>query len=600
MALPEIKARITADTADFESGMVSAEKRLSQFNSRVATASNQVGGMGKTVQVNTGHLSNMSAQFQDIAVMMASGQSPFQLAMQQGTQLASVLQGVRNPLQYLGAAFMSLVNPVSIATIGMVALGAAAGQAILSLIPQTESATDALKRHKEAIDAATFGYDDAGKAVQSYIDELNRLPKEAALAQVTQQFQDMISQTEQFREKAAALGPTLAFSANAADQELGNLLVAFTQGKISADELATELNRIANTKQGINDLFGVFTNLVKEMRDGALAAVSMQDALIGVSFAAVEMQNAFSKDVLGPALEKAISSQEESISKLKSLTPDLRTQSQIITDTFNEAMNNPVLTEAMRAEIVAAKDAALAMQQKADAAKAAETAVRASSTAQAEAARMQASFDTLKAQLEGPMAQEQLQYEQRLAQLDAFYAAKGEKDAEYYRLAGLAKEQHEAALEKIDQAARAAEMQRQQMMVNNVTSILGSIGQIMATQGDKQIATQKAISTAIAAINTAQGISKAFADYGWPGGLLPAAAVAAQGAAQIAAINSASRTSAGVSGPSSSGAGTSTQMNRTLTVQGITPGQIFSGDAMRDFMDQMLQMQRDGYQVVLA
>ena len=81
-----------------------------------------------------------------------------------------------------------------------------------------------------------------------------------------------------------------------------------------------------------------------------------------------------------------------------------------------------------------------------------------------------------------------------------------------------------------------------------------------------------------------------------------AAAVAASGAAQIAAINSASRGGGSkVASPSASSGGVaSSAMNRTLTVQGITPGQIFSGDAMRDFMERMLDMQRDGYQVVLA
>jgi hypothetical protein len=71
--------------------------------------------------------------------------------------------------------------------------------------------------------------------------------------------------------------------------------------------------------------------------------------------------------------------------------------------------------------------------------------------------------------------------------------------------------------------------------------------------------------------------------------------------AQLASINSASASganSAGVKGSSASAA--EPAMNRTLTVQGITPGQIFSGDSMRDFMERMLEMQRDGYQVVLA
>jgi hypothetical protein len=131
-------------------------------------------------------------------------------------------------------------------------------------------------------------------------------------------------------------------------------------------------------------------------------------------------------------------------------------------------------------------------------------------------------------------------------------------------------------------------------------SIGNSIVSIMKSTGDKQIALQKGISSASVAMSTAVGIMKAF-EKPFPINVAEAASVAAQGMAQLASINSASASganSAGVKGSSASAA--EPAMNRTLTVQGITAGQIFSGDSMRDFMEQMLQMQRDGYQVVLA
>jgi hypothetical protein len=75
----------------------------------------------------------------------------------------------------------------------------------------------------------------------------------------------------------------------------------------------------------------------------------------------------------------------------------------------------------------------------------------------------------------------------------------------------------------------------------------------------------------------------------------------ATGLSAVSSIKSASKNSTGGGAAAASASSAAAPaMNRTLTVQGITPGQIFSGDAMRDFMEQMLQMQRDGYQVVLA
>jgi hypothetical protein len=171
----------------------------------------------------------------------------------------------------------------------------------------------------------------------------------------------------------------------------------------------------------------------------------------------------------------------------------------------------------------------------------------------------------------------------------------------------LNEEDHRSLVENLEKehqdklkALRSAEMQRN---LDAVASIGNSIVSIMKSTGNKQIGLQKGIASASVAISTAAGVMKAIEQYGWPGGLLPAAAVAAEGMAQLASINSASASgSNGAGGVKGGGSAAAAEpaMNRTLTVQGITPGQIFSGDSMRDFMERMLEMQRDGYQVVLA
>ena len=60
---------------------------------------------------------NIAAQFQDIGVTAAMGMSPIQIALQQGTQLSSVLNqvgGTKGAIKELGAAFASIVSPVSL------------------------------------------------------------------------------------------------------------------------------------------------------------------------------------------------------------------------------------------------------------------------------------------------------------------------------------------------------------------------------------------------------------------------------------------------------------------------------------------------------
>lgn len=72
------------------------------------------------------HSANLAAQFNDIGVMLASGQSPFILAMQQGTQVSQVLNTMggtgRQQLRALKDAFLSILNPASLLTIGVIAL----------------------------------------------------------------------------------------------------------------------------------------------------------------------------------------------------------------------------------------------------------------------------------------------------------------------------------------------------------------------------------------------------------------------------------------------------------------------------------------------
>jgi len=94
-------------------------------------ATTQMVGFNGAVQAGTGYTANLAAQFNDIGIMLAAGQSPFQLAIQQGTQVSQVLNqmgGGVGALRALQAGFMSMVNPISLATVGIIGFGAAAAQ----------------------------------------------------------------------------------------------------------------------------------------------------------------------------------------------------------------------------------------------------------------------------------------------------------------------------------------------------------------------------------------------------------------------------------------------------------------------------------------
>lgn len=107
--------------------------------------------MGKTTKISAAHVANLGAQFNDIGVMLAAGQSPLQLAVQQGTQINQVfaqMGGGKQALKGLAAGFMSMVNPMSLATIGIIAGGAALvqwGIAALGASDEAEGLSKAMK-----------------------------------------------------------------------------------------------------------------------------------------------------------------------------------------------------------------------------------------------------------------------------------------------------------------------------------------------------------------------------------------------------------------------------------------------------------------------
>jgi len=81
-----------------------------------------VGGIANDQLPNRFNTSNIAAQFQDIAVTASMGMNPLLVAMQQGTQVAAIMNSMKNPLQGLAAAFTQVINPVSILSIALTGL----------------------------------------------------------------------------------------------------------------------------------------------------------------------------------------------------------------------------------------------------------------------------------------------------------------------------------------------------------------------------------------------------------------------------------------------------------------------------------------------
>jgi hypothetical protein len=202
-------------------------------------------------------------------------------------------------------------------------------------------------------------------------------------------------------------------------------------------------------------------------------------------------------------------------------------------------------------------------------------------------------------------------YEQRLMDLEDFHARGMLSDQEYSDLLARNKAELSDKLMRLDDQVaknneRAAQRQRRAyfQIADDIGSVLNSV-----------FGESKAVAIAQALINTAQAVTRNLAEYPGPLGFAMAAAAAAAGMAEIATMRSTSKSGgggSGGSGRSGSGGGAAAPSapqqsapgqsgsSQTLFISGISPGQIFTGEALRGLMEQLVEAQRDGAKIVLS
>lgn len=92
----------------------------------------QFQALGASSAASAAHVATLGYQFNDIGMMLAAGQSPFMLMMQQGPQVTQVFDQMRASGMSIGTALKSslvgLVNPMNLATLAVIGFGAAAVQ----------------------------------------------------------------------------------------------------------------------------------------------------------------------------------------------------------------------------------------------------------------------------------------------------------------------------------------------------------------------------------------------------------------------------------------------------------------------------------------
>lgn len=133
---------------------------------------------------NSFQTSNLAAQGFDIAAT-AAFMPWYTVALQQGPQVAQVFNDIKASGSAIGpavaGAFMQLVNPISLVTIGAIGATAAAVQYFSGVVSGSGDAAEKLKEQAQLISAVAERWGDTIPLLRDYANEMNRVSDAADL-----------------------------------------------------------------------------------------------------------------------------------------------------------------------------------------------------------------------------------------------------------------------------------------------------------------------------------------------------------------------------------------------------------------------------------
>ncbi|WP_299505236.1 phage tail length tape measure family protein [Cypionkella sp.] len=124
-------------------------------------------------------VAQLGFQFNDIGVMLAAGQNPLMLAVQQGTQITQVFDQMKAKGEPVGkslkTALMGMLSPMNLVTMGAIAMGAVVVSALVGMIGETVTADKSIENLTKS--ASEFSQE-AGRSVSDVTKEFGGLNSE--------------------------------------------------------------------------------------------------------------------------------------------------------------------------------------------------------------------------------------------------------------------------------------------------------------------------------------------------------------------------------------------------------------------------------------
>lgn len=300
----DIKAASAAlNTARATEAAARAEVARAASLRQMADATETATGLTNKMGTSAG---GIAAQFNDIGVSAAGGMNPLLIALQQGTQLTQGFAGQssRQVLSGLGAAFASVVSPVSLLTIGLVA-GAAA---LIQWAAGALGAGDNTEEFDKSLQRANDHLERMRELSQSLsVDGLDELRQK--YGEVTEEVLRMVAAQERAEERAArtelqsgidslaSQGAGRFFDIGISEQASGiiRLQDALSLSRRDAELMYQALQNLS-TASGVQDqadalvvLRGYLEDIARGTGEGAEAAEEMLTQVLGSEDAARQL-----------------------------------------------------------------------------------------------------------------------------------------------------------------------------------------------------------------------------------------------------------------------------------------------------------------------
>lgn len=300
-----LEKALTKARNDSSKTFSSIEKDASKAENALATVGSKgVPGIDKATKAigrTRFETANLASQFNDIGVQLAGGQSPFLIAIQQGSQINQVLggTGAAGAVSMLGGAFASLINPVSLATIGLITAGGAAVQYFSSLMDNAGPTEASLKAQSDLIQRVAERWGDALPALKAYADELKLQQEEAertagVQATINQQFDEARRVLPDVRSALGGVVEGLVRT-GAAQSDIDAVRNALNEADRAAQDFQGKLADGTNTTEDFERLSRALADVlandsVAASRAATEAAIQLRDAYLEAAGASVELR----------------------------------------------------------------------------------------------------------------------------------------------------------------------------------------------------------------------------------------------------------------------------------------------------------------------